>query len=359
MNPPAAPSASDSGWSATAPASYSFTTGGSKTLYAWAKDAVDNVSASLSASVTITLPDTTPPTVTEFTIPSTATTLTVSITSFTATDNIGVTGYLVNESSSPPSASDSGWSATAPTSYTFTTEGSKTLYAWAKDAVDNVSASLSASVTITLPDTTPPTVTAFTIPSTATTLTVAITSFTATDNIGVTGYLVNESSSAPSASDSGWSATAPTSYTFTTEGSKTLYAWAKDAADNVSASLSASVQVSIPPLTITTQSLPSSTLNVSYSTALVASGGTSPYTWSIISGSLPTGLSLDSATGVISGTPTAAGTFSFTVQATDSSNPQQTATEDLDITVVEQATFTIWPDTAVPGTLADSDTVGG
>jgi hypothetical protein len=79
--------------------------------------------------------------------------------------------------------------------------------------------------------------------------------------------------------------------------------------------------------------------------------------WSIDSGSLPTGLSLNIDTGVISGTPTASGTFSFTVQAIDSSNPQQTATKGLSITVVEQATFTIWPDTAVPATPADPDTV--
>lgn len=99
--------------------------------------------------------DTTRPTVTAFTVPATATTLTVPITALTATDNIGVTGYLVNESSSAPLATASGWSATAPTSYTFATAGSKTLYAWAKDAAGNVSVSKSASVTITLSTTGP------------------------------------------------------------------------------------------------------------------------------------------------------------------------------------------------------------
>ena len=189
--------------------------------------------------------DTTAPTVTAFTIPSTATSLTIPITSFTATDNVGVTGYLVNESSTTPSATAGGWSATAQTSYTFSSAGSKTLYAWAKDAAGNVSAARSASVTITLADTTAPTVTAFTIPSTATSLTVPITSFTATDDIGVTGYLVNESSTSPSATAGGWSATAQTSYTFSTAGSKTLHAWAKDAAGNVSTSRSASVTINL------------------------------------------------------------------------------------------------------------------
>ncbi|MBP1688536.1 MAG: hypothetical protein H6Q33_4679, partial [Deltaproteobacteria bacterium] len=51
--------------------------------------------------------------------------------------------------------------------------------------------------TTTAPDPTPPTVTAFTLPTTATSLTVPITSFTATDNVLVTGYLVTESATAP------------------------------------------------------------------------------------------------------------------------------------------------------------------
>ena len=93
-----------------------------------------NVSTSRSASVTITLPDTTVPTVTGFTIPATASSLVVSISTFTATDTVGVTGYMVTESATAPVASATGWSGTVPTSYSFTTAGAKTLYAWAKDA---------------------------------------------------------------------------------------------------------------------------------------------------------------------------------------------------------------------------------
>ncbi|MFZ3137338.1 MAG: DUF1566 domain-containing protein [Thermodesulfovibrionales bacterium] len=94
--------------------------------------------------------DTTPPTVIGFSIPSTSTSLTVSIISFTATDEVGVTGYMVTETSSKPSAGAAGWSASAPTSYPFASAGVKTLYAWAKDAAGNVSESQSASVTITI-----------------------------------------------------------------------------------------------------------------------------------------------------------------------------------------------------------------
>jgi hypothetical protein len=100
--------------------------------------------------------DTTAPTVDSFTIPSTASSLNVSISAFTASDAVGVTGYCVNESATPPTAgscSGSGWEASAQTSYLFDSEGSKTLYPWAKDAAGNISDSASQydQVTITLP----------------------------------------------------------------------------------------------------------------------------------------------------------------------------------------------------------------
>ncbi len=79
------------------------------------------------------------------------------------------------------------------------------------------------------------------------------------------------------------------------------------------------------PLVVTTTTLPAGIVGIHYSTTLAASGGTLPYTWSVATGSLPSGLSLDPNSGVISGTPTAANTFSFTVQVADSGSPQQMA----------------------------------
>jgi hypothetical protein len=63
--------------------------------------------------------------------------------------------------------------------------------------------------------------------------------------------------------------------------------------------------------------LPTAWVNEPYQCTLSAAGGTRPYTWSVPDGALPAGLSLDPASGTISGTPTGADTATFTVQATD------------------------------------------
>ena len=79
---------------------------------------------------------------------------------------------------------------------------------------------------------------------------------------------------------------------------------------------------------ITTNALPGGVIGAAYNQTLNASG-TTPITWSIVGGSLPNGLNLSTA-GVISGTPMAAGTFNFTVQA---SNPAGSDTAAFSITV--------------------------
>jgi uncharacterized membrane protein len=80
------------------------------------------------------------------------------------------------------------------------------------------------------------------------------------------------------------------------------------------------------PLTILSSSpLPNATSNSPYSTTLTASGGTSPYIWSITAGALPAGLSLSG--NQIAGTPTATGTFNFTVQVRDSAAPTPATAE--------------------------------
>jgi hypothetical protein len=88
------------------------------------------------------------------------------------------------------------------------------------------------------------------------------------------------------------------------------------------------------PLAVTTTSLPGGIVGKSYSQTLVGTGGATPYTWTA-TGALPGGLTLSSA-GTITGTPTAAGAFSFTVTMTDVNG--QTKTGSLSITTVKVVT---------------------
>lgn len=94
------------------------------------------------------------------------------------------------------------------------------------------------------------------------------------------------------------------------------------------------------PLAVSTTSLADGTVGSAYSLSLNATGGTAPYTWAVSTGALPAGLNL-SAAGVISGTPTAAGTASFTVSATDSAAGAATATKALSINVTAAAAATV------------------
>jgi hypothetical protein len=88
------------------------------------------------------------------------------------------------------------------------------------------------------------------------------------------------------------------------------------------------------PIVITTTSLPNAQVGVAYSTMLSATGGTGAITWKVSSGSLPAGLALNAATGLISGTPTvAASEVPLTFTATDSASPAQTQSAAFTITV--------------------------
>ena len=91
---------------------------------------------------------------------------------------------------------------------------------------------------------------------------------------------------------------------------------------------------------ISTTSLANGVVGSAYSQTLTAAGGTTPYTWAVASGTLPAGLNL-SAAGVVSGTPTAAGSSSFTVRVTDSASPAATATQALSITIGAAAVVTV------------------
>jgi N-acetylneuraminic acid mutarotase len=88
---------------------------------------------------------------------------------------------------------------------------------------------------------------------------------------------------------------------------------------NCTGSLAYSIAINCPAITISPPTLPSGTTGVPYTQNITASGGTLPYNFLVTAGSLPDGLTL-SAGGTIIGTPTASGTFNFSITASDSFN---------------------------------------
>jgi Putative Ig domain len=121
------------------------------------------------------------------------------------------------------------------------------------------------------------------------------------------------------------------------------------AAQTANATLALSIAAATAQLAITSSTLPGATSNESYNASLSATGGKAPYTWSITSGSLPSGLNLATGTGVISGTTTASGTASFTVEVRDSESSTQTVSAKISLSVTA-APLTITSSTPPSGT---------
>ncbi len=123
----------------------------------------------------------------------------------------------------------------------------------------------------------------------------------------------------------------------------TLGSWGGDLTIQTSGvSGSTQLTVNAAPVVSTTSS-PTAIAGGPYSQNLTVTGGTAPLTWSVVSGALPPGLTLDPVTGVISGTPTTAGTSNFTVRVTDANG----AFDDQDLSITVEpgpATSVAWVD---------------
>ncbi|MDH7460140.1 MBG domain-containing protein [Chitinophagaceae bacterium 26-R-25] len=216
---------------------------------------------------------------------------------------------------------------TSPLTYTGLSAGSHTVSVRAKDAVGNTDPT-PATYTWTIDNVAPPAPMVIT-PLNGGTATTATPSYTGTAEMNTTiNVIVDGSSIGTTTADASgnWNMVQPSALT---NGSHTVKATATDAASNTSAN-SATNTFTVAVLTISPSTLPSPAVGVAYSQSLSASNGTSPYTFSINSGTLPTGLTM-SVGGVISGAATAGGSFPITVQVTDATS--KTATKTYVLTV--------------------------
>ena len=199
-------------------------------------------------------------------------------------DAIGITGYIISNQSTVPDLNSYDWvSITSQTQYSVSkdltvgpSDASYSFYGWMKDDAEGISATASSSIIF---DSTAPSIASVIINSgdLTTTNTVVSLSIAATDSLsGITAYYASETSSAPSATATGWiditktnSLSSTVSFTLSSSGaegsfSKTVYLWIKDAAGNISSSSSDSITLIVADTTAPTN--PSISINSGAST---------------------------------------------------------------------------------------------
>ena len=278
--------------------------------------------ATRTYSLTIVLPS--PPTITTTALPNGTVTQpynrTIQRTGGTPPFTWSVTGTI------PPGLNFD--SAIGGISGTPTTAGT---FNFTAQVTDNLSQSDTQALSIIIVLPAPPTITTATLPN-GTIASAYSQTVQATGGTGTLTWMISAGSLPPGLnpinSSTGQITGTPTTagtFSFTVRATDTLNQFDDQA-------LTITIDLPAPP-NITTMFLPNGTVATAYSQPVQATGGIGDLIWSISAGSLPPGLDIDQATGVISGTPTteAAGQSNFTVRVTDSI--PQSDTQDLSITI--------------------------
>jgi hypothetical protein len=116
---------------------------------------------------------------------------------------------------------------------------------------------------------------------------------------------------------------------------------AADSTDPANASTAAyTIFIGVPPVKVTTTALPAGRATIAYTATEQATGGSGSFTWTVTSGTLPAGLALNSTTGTISGTPTAAGTYPIAITATDAADASNTGTVAYSLAIADVVKIT-------------------
>jgi len=276
-----------------------------------------------------------------------APTATAGITSATvswvapANNGSAITGYVVTPYKAGVAQTPVSYDASA-TSRTLSglTAGSSYTFTVAATNATGTSAPSAQSTAVTpyaLPGA--PTISAATAGDSAATLTWTTPS---SNGSAITGYVVNPYIGATAQPTQTFSAattqtvtglTAGTAYTFTV-------AAVNQAGTGPASAASAPVTPNNSP-SLNFPAPPSGEVGVAYSNQLTVTGGTSPFTWSVSAGTLPPGLTLNASTGLLSGTPTAAGSSTFTVRVVDAST--QSATQSVTLVIAAAPALSFAP----------------
>src|SRR6185312_2159900 len=284
---------------------------------------------------------------------------TIAVTCITSTGQVGVaysSAFVASGGTAPYTYSITAGAlpggltlnpATGAVTGTPTTAGTFNFTVTATDSTEGHAATTSSNCSIVI---SPPTIAVTCITSTGTVGTPYSSAFVASG--GTAPYTYAITAGALPAGLTLNPATGAVSGTPTSAGTFNFTVTATDSTGGTAATTSSNCSIVIAPPTISVTGIASTgTVGTPYSSAFVASGGTAPYTYAITAGALPAGLTLNPATGAVSGTPTSAGTFNFTVTATDSTGGTAATTSS-------NCSIVIAPPTISVTGIASTGTVG-